>query len=112
MHITCSKEELLKGIRIIETAISTKATLPILSNFLIEADDKSGSGRVKMMSTDLEIGIKCHIDAKIASGGGCTVPAKRFGSIIHELGKNKPIDIKVDKESHIDIKSAKSHFVL
>jgi len=115
MHIVCEKENLLKGIRIIETAVSSKATLPILGNFLIETETKAGSrsaGKIKMVSTDLEIGLKCYIDAKIIEGGGCTIPAKRFGSLIGELSKDDKIEIKVDKESHVDIKSGKSHFVL
>src|SRR4030042_572866 len=99
MHIICNKEDLLKGIRIIETAVSTKATLPILSNFLIETESKASEkvqGKVKMISTDLEIGIKSFINAKILEGGGCTVSAKRFGSLIHELSKDTPIEIKVN----------------
>jgi len=108
MHITCKKEDIVRGVHIIETAVSSRATLPILSNFLIEVEDD----KVKMVSTDLEIGVRCYIDAKIASPGSGTIPAKRFGNIIRELPGKGEIDIKIDDKAHIDIKSGKSHFVL
>ena len=36
MKIICSKEELSHGIQIVQTAVSSKNTLPILSNLVIE----------------------------------------------------------------------------
>ena len=65
-----------------------------------------------MVSTDLEIGVRCFINAKVLSTGSATIPAKKFGSIIRELPAKAEVEIKIDSKSHIDIKSGKSHFVL
>jgi DNA polymerase III subunit beta len=108
MQISCTKEDILRGVHVIETAISTRSTLPILSNFLLEVEGKN----LKMVSTDLEIGVRCYVTAKITEPGSITVPAKRFGSIVRELPGGSDITIKVDSKSQIDIRAGKSHFVL
>ncbi|MBU0951351.1 MAG: DNA polymerase III subunit beta [Elusimicrobia bacterium] len=114
MYIKVSKENLLRGIQIVETAVSSKTTLPVLSNFLVEAvQDKNSddSGEIKLVSTDLEIAVSCYIQGKIKIAGGITIPAKRFGNIIRELPEQE-IEIKTDDKNQIDIKAGKSHFVL
>ena len=40
MKIHTNKEDLLKGIQIVQNAVSSKNTLPILSHILIEAKKK------------------------------------------------------------------------
>ncbi|OGS20925.1 MAG: DNA polymerase III subunit beta [Elusimicrobia bacterium RIFOXYA2_FULL_39_19] len=114
MNIKVNKETLLRGIQIVETAVSTKTTLPVLSNFLIEvvkSNDGSENSQIKLVSTDLEIAVSCFIEGKVKTGGGITIPAKRFGSILREL-PNQEIEIKTDDKHQVDIKSGKSHFVL
>ncbi len=110
MEFVCNREELLKGIQIIETAVSSKATLPILTNFLIETENKDIS-KIKLVSTDLEIAVKCYIEGTVISKGGITVPAKKFGGIIKEL-PSEEIYIKVNDKYQVDIKAGKSHFNL
>ncbi|OGS28246.1 MAG: DNA polymerase III subunit beta [Elusimicrobia bacterium RIFOXYB2_FULL_48_7] len=117
MYIKVSKENLLRGIQIVETAVSSKTTLPVLSNFLVEATlDKNSTGagdtgEIKLISTDLEIAVSCYISGKIKQAGGITIPAKRFGSIVKELPEQE-IEIKTDDKNQVDIKAGKSHFVL
>ena len=53
MEIKCAKEDLLNGLNLVEAGISTKSTLPILSNILIQAEKR----KITLFSTDLEIGI-------------------------------------------------------
>jgi len=110
MELRCNRESLLKGIQIIETAVSSKATLPILTNFLIETENKKSS-KIKLVSTDLEIAARCYIDGSVISEGGITIPAKKFGGIIREL-IDEEIHIKSDDKNQVDIKTGKSHFTL
>ncbi|MBU1104853.1 DNA polymerase III subunit beta [Candidatus Parcubacteria bacterium] len=57
-------------------AVSQKATLPILSNVLIETD----RGRLKISATDLEKSVTTWVGAKIEEEGAITVPAR----VLHE----------------------------
>ena len=54
MKIHCSKEELAQSVQTIQSALSARTTLPILLNFLLETENS----KVKVVSTDLEMGVK------------------------------------------------------
>ena len=108
MKVICSKEELLIGSQIVQTVVSPRSTLPILSNFLLETKDTS----IKFSSTDLEVGVSCMIKGEVLKEGSITIPAKRFGEIVKELPNDKDIEIKADDTNQINIKCGKSKFVL
>jgi len=108
MKVICDKDELSRGTQIVQTVVSPRSTLPILSNFLFEAEGQ----KIKLSSTDLEVGVSCYVKGEIAKEGSITIPAKRFGDIIRELPDDKPIEIRADETNQISIKCGKSHFVL
>jgi DNA polymerase III subunit beta len=62
-------------------AIAAKSTIPILSNFLIEAVNNE----LIITATDLTVGVRCFTEAKILEEGSTTLPAKRFAQLIREL---------------------------
>lgn len=62
-------------------AIAQKSTIPILSNFLIEAVNDE----LIITATDLTVGVRCFTEAKILEEGSTTLPAKRFAQLIREL---------------------------
>jgi len=72
MKLSCTQKNLERGLQIVGRAISSKTSLPILNNILFEVD----KDKFKLSATDLEIGIKTKIGAKIFKKGKITVPAK------------------------------------
>lgn len=62
-------------------AVAQKSTIPILSNFLIEAVNDE----LIITATDLTVGVRCFTEAKILEEGATTLPAKRFAHLIREL---------------------------
>ena len=107
MKIKVSKEKLLEGIQIVQNIVSSKATLPILSNILLEIKGKD----LKINTTDLDIGISCGIPVDIIEEGAITIPAKRFSDIIKELPSGD-ISIYVKKNNQVDIEGEKCRFKL
>jgi len=89
MKINISKEELARGVQTIQSALSSRTTLPILLNFLMETEDK----KVKVISTDLEMGVKHYIKAEIETDGSITIPAKKFADILHSLPDAQDIEL-------------------
>lgn len=81
MKFRVEKDVLLNGIQIVQNIIAPRATLPILSNILIETQQ----GALRLTATDLDIGISCVIPVNIQESGTITLPAKKFGDIIREL---------------------------
>lgn len=105
MRITCKQQDLNKGLSIVGHAISSRSTLPILANILLATDQ----GRLKLCSTNLEIGILYWVDADIHEEGTTTVPSKTFSELIASLAQGQ-IDLSSSPETHaINVKSAKSN---
>lgn len=105
MRVQCHKEEILSGIQQVQNVVSTRTTLPILSNVLIEADGEN----LILTTTDLEVGMQCRLPAKISREGTTTIPAKRFSSIIRELPKDE-LDLEVSDNHVASIKCGSSFF--
>ena len=78
MKFKVDKSVLIKGIDTIQNVISAKATLPILSNFLLETQKNS----LRLTATDLNIGISCVIPVDIQEAGTITIPARRFSNMM------------------------------
>lgn len=81
MKFFCEKEKLILGINIVQKAVSSKTTLPILEGILIEASENN----IKLTSNDLELGIECFIDAEVKEQGAGVVESKMFGDIVRRL---------------------------
>src|SRR5436190_14374130 len=108
MQIVCSKAELLKGIQIVQTAVSSKGTLPVLSNILIE----TRTNQLKLAATDLEVGVRCLIKAVIIKEGALTVPAKTFSDFVKTLPDNQEIKITMEDATKMEVLSGKTRCVL
>ncbi|MFA5063047.1 MAG: DNA polymerase III subunit beta [Candidatus Omnitrophota bacterium] len=105
MKFKVAKDVLLSGIQTVQNVITTKATLPILSNILIETQQ----GSLRLTATDLDIGISCVIPVDIQEQGAITIPAKRFSDIIKEL----PIDgvsVTTKKNNQVNIETELCQF--
>ena len=105
MKIEIVKDVLLSGIQKVQNVISARATLPILSNILVEAEQ----GKLKLTATDLDIGINCAIPVDIQEPGAITIPAKRFSDIIKELPDNS-VSISTKKNNQITIETKSCQF--
>jgi DNA polymerase-3 subunit beta len=108
MKLICEKEELLKGLNMAYPAISTKGTVPVISNFLLSAENE----KVKILATDLEISIQSYARAEIVEEGAITIPAKKLVDIVKEFQSEKEIDIRTDEGNKIVLRCGKSRFIL
>lgn len=81
MLVTCSQSALLKGVHLVNRAISTRTTMPILGYVLVETM-KSG---LKLTATDLELAIQVEIVAEVKEGGQLTLPARILTEIVGNL---------------------------
>lgn len=107
MRIKTQKEPLFKAVQVLQSIISAKATLPVLSNFLIETQ----KGKLHLAATDLDVGISLTLPVEVLEEGGITVPAKRFFDVIRDLPEGI-IEIAVRKNNSIAIETQKCFFRL
>jgi DNA polymerase-3 subunit beta len=105
MKFSISKEALLEGLQKVQHVVSTRTTLPILSNVLLVAKN----GRLTFTTTDLDVGITGSVEAKIEKEGATTLPAKRLVNIVRELPASE-VEITVDAKNVASIQSGPSFF--
>ncbi len=106
MKINITKETFLEGIQIVSAGVSSRTTLPILHNFLLEAQD----GKLKLVRPDMEMATVHYINAEVEEEGSITVPMKEFAEIIKNLPNDKEINLYSDENNKFHIKSGKSKF--
>jgi len=107
MHIKVNKDELSNAIQIIQNVIPTKSPLPILSNILIETHQN----KIRLIATDLDVGISESVSCEITDKGAIVLPARRIGSIIKELPEDE-VELIVKKNNTTIIKSGDCVFRL
>lgn len=107
MKIKIGKDQLLGGIQVVQNIVSAKATLPILSNMLLETKNNI----LKLNTTDLDIGICCELPVNIYEEGAITIPAKRFSDIVRELPPGDII-IHARKNNQVEIEGEQCRFKL
>ena len=95
MKVSCLQENLAKGLSIVGRAVSSRSTLPVLSNVLLSTDD---DGRLKLAASNLEIGINCWIGAKIEEEGSITIPARLLSDFVNSLPPER-IDMALEERS-------------
>jgi DNA polymerase-3 subunit beta len=105
MKFHLSKEKLLEGLQQVQSVVSTRTTLPILSNVLLQTNGKG----INMTTTDLDVGVRCNVEAEIEEAGSTTLPAKRLFTIIRELPSNE-VRFEADSKNVSCIQSGQSYF--
>ena len=93
MELVVRKTDLLRELQLFQGIVERKNTIPILANVLIEAD----GDEVKLLATDLEVGLRSRCAASVAKGGSLTLPAKKLYEIIKALPETD-VRIEEDKE--------------
>ena len=105
MKFSATKEKLLEGLHQVQNVVSTRTTLPILSNVLLQAKE----GAVHLTTTDLDVGVRGSFEANVDKVGATTLPARRLFTIIRELPSSE-IAIEVDGKNAASIRSGQSFF--
>ncbi len=105
MKFRIAKEAFLDGLQQVQHVVSSRTTLPILSNVLIEA----GERELILTTTDLDVGVSSSVEAEVSKAGSATLPVRRLVSIIREL-PSADIEISVDAKNVASIQSGPSFF--
>ncbi len=81
MKFTCHKNVILKEISIAQDIISSRNSLSILSNVLLEAED----GTLKIKATDLKVSFETQIPVDVSQAGSTTVFCDKLLGILRSL---------------------------
>src|SRR5437867_778611 len=105
MNLTISKEQLSSGLQAVQNVVSTRTTLPILSNVLLRAD----GNRVELTATDLDVTIISSVEAGVKKPGATSLPVKKLFGIVRELPDGE-IELEVDDKNVAAMRAGSSFF--
>jgi DNA polymerase-3 subunit beta len=97
MKFKINRDHFANGLAQVLNVVGSKATMPILSNVLIEAE----KDHISLTTTNLDLGIRCRIKAEIKDPGSVTLPVKRLAGIVRELPN---LDVTVDGSPNHQVK--------
>jgi DNA polymerase-3 subunit beta len=92
MKFSCTQENLRRGLLATGYVAGKNVNLPILNNVLLKIDGTS----IQLISTNLEVAVRCAIRGKVDEGGEFTVPSKLFLEYVNLLPDDR-IDLEVEE---------------
>ncbi len=108
MKFIIDREKLIKPLQLVSAPLSSRPTLPILGNLLLQVSDNT----LSMTGTDLEIEMIARLPlVESNEPGSTTVPAKKFLDICRNLPNDAQISVTVD-DNRLIIQSSRSKFSL
>jgi len=108
MKFSIEKVDLQAQIQYLYNIVPSKNTMPILTNYLIEADEQNNI--IKFTATDLEITVVVEFEANITDGGKTAVSAKNLNEIINSLPESM-VHFIIDEDT-LKIQCEQSKFSL
>lgn len=97
MKLSSLQENLKQGLFAVSHIAGKNINLPVLNNIMIEAKE----GNIRLITTNLEIGIICQVRGKIAEEGVFTVDSKIISDYVSLLPGRKVINIEKKESSLI-----------
>lgn len=107
MKIKIKKDVLFKAMQRVGSTVSSRNTLPLLANVLIEAAE----GSIKLTGTDLEIRIETTVTAEVIEEGKTTLPAKKLITLISKC-RGEEVLIESNENYHSKIKCGTTSVML
>src|SRR5438093_1225762 len=81
MEFTVRREDLVRGLYLVQGVVERRNTLPILSNVLIEP---AGEG-IALTATDTEVGLRRFLAAEVKKKSAVTLNARKLYEIAREV---------------------------
>jgi len=107
MQFVVSKQNLQKELGFVQGVVEKKNTIPVLSNILIES---VGEGTIRITGTDLDVTIRCELDAEeITTPGSMCVQARKLFEIARLL-PDAPVSFKKEDNDWVTVKCDRARF--
>lgn len=103
MKFSTSKNNIINELGLLQGIVEKRTTMPILSNVLMKAE----KGRVEIMGTDLEVGLRTYFEAEVKEEGLAAVNGRKLFDFIKLLPEDQDIDF-IKKDDHLIVKCGES----
>src|SRR5919202_1577461 len=94
MKVVCSRDELVQKLAVVARAVSTRASVQILSGVLLRAE----GGRLHLAATDMELSLRSSLEAQVDGEGAVVVPGRLLVDLVRLLPESEvTIEHRVDE---------------
>lgn len=100
MNINILQKDLNKSLGIVQKAVSSRTSIPILSGILLEARDK----KLYLTATDLELGIHTYVDCEIIEEGSIVIEPKIISDFVRKFSSTVEMNIQTTENNNVKIK--------
>jgi DNA polymerase III subunit beta len=107
MKLEIARNEILFALQSAIGVVERRQTLPVLSNFLLDAKERE----LVVTGTDLELELVCRAQAEVKAPGRTTVPARKLFDICRGLPEGAQITLESSAD-RIQLKSGRSRYTL
>lgn len=106
MQFVVSKQNLQRELAYVQGVVEKKNTIPVLSNILIES---VGENNIRLTGTDLDVTIRCDMDAEVSTAGAICVQARKLFEIARLL-PDAPVTFKKESNDWVTVTCDKTKF--
>ncbi|MBE3110674.1 MAG: DNA polymerase III subunit beta [Acidobacteria bacterium] len=105
MKFSLPKEVFLEELQLLQGIVEKRNTMPILANILMNVS----ASDIELTGTDLEVGLRTHLEAAIDKAGAITVNGKKIFEIVKSLPEGQTVQVEKVGDN-IEIKAGDSEF--
>ena len=81
MKVVVQRDELTQKLGVVSRAVSTRASVQILSGVLLRAE----AGRLHLAATDMELSLRSSLEAQVEGEGAVVVPGRLLVELVRLL---------------------------
>src|SRR5512132_325056 len=107
MEVVLDRDAFLRGLQMVHNIVEPRQTLPILANVLLETEGEA----IRLTATDLEVGARVAVPAKIIGTGAITISARKLLEIVKELPA-APLSLKSQENAWVALRCGGASYKL
>ena len=96
MKVVAQRDELAQKLALVARAVSTRASVQILSGVLLRAE----GGRLHLAATDMELSLRSSLDAQVEGDGAVVVPGRLLVDLVRLLPESE-VTIEYGSEENV-----------
>ena len=105
MELSIRREDLTRGLYLVQGVVERRSTVPILANVLIE----SAEGGITLTATDMEVGLRVRTPADVKRKGSVTLNARKLYEISREVTADELL-VKATAAGWVEVHAGRSKF--
>jgi DNA polymerase-3 subunit beta len=105
MEVSVRREDLIRSLYLVQGVVERRSTQPILAHVLLEPAE----GGLAVVATDMEVGLRCQLPARVTKKGPTTLNARKLYEIAREVTSDE-VTLRSGSEGWVDVVAGRSRF--